>query len=130
MDVERSYSPWGDYTTTINVHGTPEDTLFRVNQVGSFLGLSDMREYIIAFDFEDEEVRVMTCDKYTSLDERTYFTELGLTRLLGMCRKPKAWAFQKWISDLVREIRLTEKARNISGGETASASREAAPQSR
>ena len=38
-----------------------------------------------------------------------YLTEIGLYRLLGMSRKPIARKFQKWVANVIKEIRLNNK---------------------
>jgi hypothetical protein len=38
-----------------------------------------------------------------------FLTEVGLYRLLGMSRKPIAKKFQKWVANVIKEIRLNNK---------------------
>ena len=86
--------------TTINIQGTPEEPLFQANQIGSLLGLVNIRETIKDFD-EDEKGAVSGADSTGRQQTILFLTELGLYRLLGMSRKPCARPFQKWVAKTV-----------------------------
>ena len=77
---------------SINIQGTLEDPLFQANQIGTLLGLVNIRETIKDFD-ADEKDAVSTTDSIGRHQTILYLTELGLYRLLGMSRKPFARPF-------------------------------------
>jgi anti-repressor protein len=105
MDIVRAFEATGaGLGFNINIQGTPEDPLFQANQIGTLLGMVNIRETLR--DFDDDETRVSSTDTNRSA---TFITELGLYRLLGMSRKPFARPFQKWVARVVKEIRLTGK---------------------
>ena len=107
MDIVKAFSD-AKGMCSINIQGTPEDPLFQANQIGSLLGLVNIRETIKDFD-EDEKDAVSTTDSMGRNQTILFLTELGLYRLLGMSRKPCARPFQKWVAKTVKEIRLTGK---------------------
>lgn len=103
MDIARVFTSLGRAGVTINIHGTAEDPLFQANQIGALLGMTNIRATIK--DFDDDEVSVNTV--YTNGRTVTCLTDLGLTRLLMTSRMPLARPFQKWVAQMVREIRLS-----------------------
>lgn len=89
----------------LNIQGTLEDPLFQANQIGKILDIKNINQNLTDFN-SDEKV---LCSTYTlgGIQETTFITELGLYKLLGRCRKPKAGEFQKWMANTIKEIRIT-----------------------
>jgi prophage antirepressor-like protein len=106
MDILRVFQLKSD-TFPINIKGTDENPLFHAKQIGTILGIVNIRETMRMFD-ADEKVVVST-DSLGGPQLTIFLTEIGLYRLLGMSRKPAARVFQKWVVRVVREIRLQGK---------------------
>ena len=106
MDILRAFKIL-DEEHPINIQGTIDDPLFQATQIGNLLGISKIRETIKQFD-DDEKVVRMT-DTLGGPQKTTFLTEMGLYRLLGMSRKPIAKTFQKWVCNIVRELRIKGK---------------------
>lgn len=87
----------------INIRGTPNKPLFQANQIAVLLGIAKIRNTIQDFD-EDEKV-ALTVGTLGGPQNVTFLTEMGLYRLLGMSRKPIARTFQKWVCNVLIEIR-------------------------
>ncbi|PNH01553.1 hypothetical protein TSOC_012551 [Tetrabaena socialis] len=85
----------------INIGGTEEEPLFQAIQIGTLLGITDIRHAIEDFD-DDEKVAY-------SKGGLCFLTELGLNRLLCESRAPVARPFQKWVAKVVKEIRVNGK---------------------
>lgn len=93
----------------INIIGTIENPLFQANQIGKLLGIKNIRSSIENFDEDEKKDDVDTMDAIGRKQNTTFLTENGLYRLLGMSRKEKARKFQKWIGNVIKEIRLKGK---------------------
>ena len=105
LDLVRAFKDAGlAHGVDINISGTPEEPLFQANQVGALLGITNIRDTIK--DFDDDEKGVGTTDTLGGRQAALFLTELGLYRLLGMSRKPLARPFQKWVAQVIKEIRL------------------------
>jgi len=110
MDIVRAFSDVGLGLcdgVAINIQGTAEDPLFQANQIGELLGISEIRSTMR--DFDEDEKGVHTAHSRGGSQTTLFLTELGLIRLLGMSRKPFARHFQKWVTQVIREIRLAGK---------------------
>lgn len=91
----------------INIQGTDDDPLFQANQIGRLLGLTNVHKTLSTFDSDE---KVLTLSSTLGGEQQTTFlTEIGLYRLLGMSRKPIAHTFQKWVYNVVKEIRKNGK---------------------
>jgi len=106
MDILKAFN-LDDKEVHINISGTQDDPLFQANQIGTLLGLTNIRATLRDFD-EDEKV-VNTIYTIRGNQETTFLTEIGLYKLLGMSRKPIAKVFQKWVIQVVKEIRQKGK---------------------
>lgn len=91
----------------INIQGTDEDPLFQANQIGELLDMCNIRATII--DFDNDEKVVKPVDTLGGKQKTTFLTEQGLYRLLGRSQKPIARTFQKWVCQVVKEIRRNGK---------------------
>jgi prophage antirepressor-like protein len=106
MDILKAFSIC-DSNHEVHIHGTVEDPLFQANEIGKLLGIVYIWNSIQNFD-NDEKGTYTVCTR-GGPQQVLCLTELGLYRLLGMSRKPIARKFQKWIANVVKEIRLNAK---------------------
>ena len=109
MDIVRAFTDRSvGREIPINIIGTADDPLFQASQVGKLLGLTNVHESIKDFD-DDEKYTAKSADAIGRLQTTMFLTELGLYRLVGASRKPCARHFQKWVAQVVKEIRMTGK---------------------
>jgi len=108
MDIVRAFECAGmAKDVQLNIQGTLEDPLFQANQIGKLLELANISDAIKDYG-EDEKHIVLNYNAIGS--QRTLFlTEFGLYRLLFASRKPIARPFQKWVVQVIKEIRITGK---------------------
>lgn len=101
MDIIKAFND-NHMHTPITILGTPNDPLFRASDIGVVLGLSNINATISNFD--DTE-RTSTSMKTQGGEQTVMFlTELGLYRILFVCRKPIAIIFKKWVCEVIKEI--------------------------
>lgn len=104
MDIVKAFTT-NTETISINIQGTIENPLFQANQIGQLLGIKNILSTIKNFD--EDETTIDTIYSQTGNKQRVFLTEFGLYKLLGMSRKPFAKEFNKWVYNVIREIRLT-----------------------
>ena len=119
MDILKIFNLY-DKDFHINIIGTVEEPLFQANQIGKLLDIKNIRSTIKDFDCDEKIDDVDTMDAINRKQKTTFLTENGLYRLLGMSRKEEARKFQKWVCNIIKEIRITGKyeldARNETEG--------------
>ena len=103
MDLIKAFT-YIDTDHTVNIKGTSIDPLFQANQIGALIDIKNIHTTIR--DFDSDEKILHTTDTLGGQQETTFLTELGLYRLLGMSRKPIARKFQKWVANVIKEIRI------------------------
>ena len=103
MDIVKAFNS-NNLHTEIVIKGTFENPLFRANDIGTVLEMTNIRATIQHFD-ESEKV-VNTIDTLGGSQQVSFLTELGLYRVLCKSRKPIAVKFQKWACEIVKELRL------------------------
>ena len=103
MDILKAFSLLNE-EHHINIQGTLEDPLFQANQIGKMLGIINVHEAIK--DFDTEEKGIFLTETRGGKQNVFFLTEKGLYRLLGRSRKPIAHKFQKWMIDVLKEIRI------------------------
>jgi prophage antirepressor-like protein len=106
MDLVKAFSH-EQLDAQINIQGTHEDPLFQANQIGELLGFQNIHESLKDFNEEEKVTRVIAT--LGGKQKASFLTELGLYRLIGRSRKPLAVAFQRWVSKVLKEIRLKGK---------------------
>ena len=106
MDIVKAFIS-NEETSNINIIGTYDEPLFQANQVAKILGIKNISDSISHFD-SDEKV-IDNTDTSGGSQKVLFLTEIGLYRLLGMSRKPIARKFQKWVANVIKEIRLNNK---------------------
>jgi len=104
MDIVKALV-FNEEINNINIIGTYEEPLFQANQVAKILEIKNINSIIKFFD-NDEKIIKSTNE---SSEEILFLTIIGLYRLVGMSRKPIAKKFQKWIANVIKEIRLNSK---------------------
>lgn len=103
MDILKAFSLL-ETEYPINIQGTPEEPLFQANQIGKLLEISNIRENLR--DFDSDEKHVILTDTPGGAQNVTFLTEIGLYKILGRSRKPIAHTFQKWMINVLKEIRV------------------------
>jgi prophage antirepressor-like protein len=104
MDILKAFS-LTDGEIHINIKGTYENPLFKANDIGKILGIKKIKDNIA--DFNDDEKEAITIGSLGGPQKTIFLTELGLYKIIGRSRKPIAQTFQKWIINIVKEIRIT-----------------------
>jgi prophage antirepressor-like protein len=92
----------------INIYGTYEEPLFKAKDIGDLLGIKDIRTTLREFD-EDEWHTMPLIDSLGRNQETNMLKEQGLYKILMISRKPIAKQFQKWVFNVIKEIRLKGK---------------------
>ena len=91
----------------IEIYSTYENLLFKANIIGDLLGIEDITSSIK--DFDEDEVHIMhLTDSLGRTQETKMLTEQGLYKILMISCKPIAKQFQKWVYNVIKEIRLKE----------------------
>lgn len=103
MDIVKAFNS-NNLHTEIVIKGTIDDPLFRANDIGTVLEITNIRTTIQHFD-ESEKVLIII-DTPGGLQQVSFLTEVGLYRVLYKSRKPIAVKFQKWVCEIVKELRL------------------------
>jgi len=103
MEVVKAFNS-NNLHTEIVIKGTFENPLFRANDVGTVLEMTNIRATIQHFD--DTEKVLININTQGGVQQVSFLTELGLYRVLCKSRKPIAIKFQKWVCEIVKELRL------------------------
>jgi prophage antirepressor-like protein len=103
MEVVKAFNS-NNLHTEIVIKGTFENPLFRANDIGTVLEMTNIKATIQHFD-ESEKV-LISIDTPGGLQQVSFLTEVGLYRVLNKSRKPIAVKFQKWVCEIVKELRL------------------------
>jgi prophage antirepressor-like protein len=103
MEVIKAFNS-NNLHTEIIIKGTIDEPLFRANDVGTVLEMTNIRSTIQTFD--DSEKVVVTIDTPGGLQQVSFLTEKGLYKVLFKSRKPIAEKFQNWVCEVIKEIRL------------------------
>lgn len=89
----------------IEIYGTYETPLFKANDIGELLEIKKIRTTLTKFDKDEAHIMSLT-DSLGRLQETNMLTEQGLYKILMISRKPIAKDFQKWVFNIIKEIRL------------------------
>jgi len=103
MEVVKAFNN-NSLHTEIVIKGTCDEPLFRANDIGEILEMSNIRAHIQHFN-ESEKV-VNSIDTLGGSQQVTFLTEKGLYKVLFKSRKPIAERFQNWVCEVIKEIRL------------------------
>jgi len=88
----------------ISIKGTYENPLFRANDIGEILGITQIRNCIQNFD-ETEKVSHIF-ETSGGPQNVSFLTEKGLYKVLFRSRSPIAEIFQNWVCEVIKEIRI------------------------
>lgn len=104
MDILKAFSLY-DKEYPINIQGTVENPLFQANQIGRLLDMTNINKVLASYS---DDLKVLT-GSYSlgGMQKTAFLTESGLYRLLARSTKPIANTFQKWMVQVLKEIRLT-----------------------
>ena len=103
MDIIKAFSN-NEQEYHITIKGTEKHPLFRANDIGEVLGIKNIRSAIQYF--EKTEKVVVSADTFGGNQMVSFLTTLGLYKLLTMSKKPIAKIFQKWMFNVIEEIRI------------------------
>jgi len=91
----------------VNIKGDPENPLFQANQIAQILDIKNIHTSMVDFDeFEKVTIKTITNGGYQNV---IFLTEYGLYKLIGRSKKKEAKIFQRWVIDVIKELRLTGK---------------------
>jgi len=91
----------------IQVYGTYEEPLFKAKDIGELLGIKDVLSTVK--DFDNDEKGVGYYPTPGGRQQMMMLKEQGLYKILMISRKPIAKQFQKWVFNIIKEIRLKGK---------------------
>lgn len=103
MEVVRAFND-NKVGTQITILGTPTEPLFRLNDIGAVLELSNIHATIK--DFDESQKVLNTIETLGGKQQVAFLTEFGLYEVLFRSRKPIAKKFKKWVCEVIKEIRL------------------------
>lgn len=103
MDILKTFKLY-DKDFPVNVIGSVEDPLFQANHIGALLGIKQVSSSISNYD------NTMKTTKFINTQggrqKVIFLTEFGLYNLIFKSRKPAACEVQKWILNIIKQIRL------------------------
>ena len=103
MDILKSFKLINkDYI--INIEGTINEPLFQANQIANILDIKNIHDNIK--DYDEDEKTIIPIKTKGGLQKIVYLTENGLYRLINRSNKPSARPFQKWVSSVIKELRI------------------------
>jgi prophage antirepressor-like protein len=91
----------------ITIYGTYEEPLFKAKDIGDLLGIKDVLSTVK--DFDNDEKGVGYYPTPGGIQQMVMLKEQGLYKVLMISRKPIAKQFQKWVFNIIKEIRLKGK---------------------
>ena len=97
----------------VPIYGTHEDPLFKAKDIGDMLNLSNIR--VTIKDFNEKQKVVSKAYTAGGLQDTLMLTERGLYKVLMTSRSKLAEQFQDWVSDVIKEIRLTGQYNQVQG---------------
>lgn len=103
MELVKAFND-NELTHLIKIKGTHEEPLFRLSDIGIILDLVNPRQSVKDFD---ETEKILISDTTDGGQQNViYITEDGLYQLLFISRKPIVKKFKKWVSSIIKEVRL------------------------
>ena len=91
----------------IQVYGTYDEPLFKAKDIGDLLDIKDVLSTVK--DFDNDEKGVGYYPTPGGIQQMVMLKEQGLYKILMISRKPIAKQFQKWVFNIIKEIRLKGK---------------------
>jgi prophage antirepressor-like protein len=108
MSIEQNLIIQQFNNLNIEIYGTYEEPLFKAKDIGNLLGIKNITSTLRDFD-KDEVHSMYLIDSIGRKQETNMLTEQGLIKLLMISRKEIAKQFQKWVFDIIKQIRLNGK---------------------
>lgn len=105
MDILKSFCLL-DKEYKINIIGTLDEPLFQANHIANILEMKRINDSIS--DFDDTEKILKLTNTPGGVQKSFFLTEIGLYKLILRSRKPIAKTFQKWVCNIIKELRLNE----------------------
>lgn len=91
----------------ITIYGTLDKPLFKANEIGELLGISNIHMSIK--DFTTKQKVLSSTDTLGGKQKTIMLTEQGLFKVILCSRKPIAVKFQDWVCEVIEEIRKTRE---------------------
>ena len=102
MDILKAFS-LNNQEYPVNIQGTVDDPLFQANQIGRLLDMKNINKVLADFDRDEKVLRETSTQG--GVQNVSFLTEKGLIRILSRSNKPIARTFQKWMTDVIKELR-------------------------
>lgn len=104
MDIIQSFQQ-NNTEYNITIRGTLEAPLFRATDIAEILGIVSIRSTVA--DFPDDDKCHLSLDTPGGKQNVLFLTEPGVYHILYVSRKPIAAEFRRWVSNVLKTIRLT-----------------------
>lgn len=88
----------------IEIYGTYEEPLFKAKDIGDLLGIKNILSTVK--DFDEDEKGVGYYPTPGGKQQMVMLKEQGLYKILMISRKLIAKSFQKWVFNIIKEIRI------------------------
>ena len=115
MDILKIFNLY-DKDFHINIIGTVEEPLFQANQIAKLLDIKNINKSIC--DYDSSEKVITSGYTLGGKQKLCFLTEIGLYKLLFRSNKKEATLFQKWICNVIKELRIKGKYELDSNDET------------
>lgn len=91
----------------VKIIGSSDDPLFKADDIGNIFDIKNIRSSLKHFEMDEKVYKIEETNggKQTT----TFLTEIGLYRFITMSRKPFAKKFQRWMFEVIKEIRINGK---------------------
>ena len=103
MDILRAFQ-LVDKNYNINIKGTIENPLFQAKQIADILDIKSFHSSLR--DFDDDEKIIESTFTNGGNQNTIFLTEIGLYKLVSRSKKPIAKTFQKWMINVLKDIRI------------------------
>lgn len=103
MELVKAFTS-NSLNANILIKGTMKDPLFKANDIGNILEITNIKQNLK--DLEDDEKTTIDIPTPGGIQSVNFLTETGLYKILFKSRKPIAQKFQKWVCEVIKEIRL------------------------
>jgi prophage antirepressor-like protein len=108
MDILKIFNLY-DKEFPVNIIGSVEEPLFQANQIAKLLGIKNIHESIKTFDNYEKIGDIIAADSTNRKQKTTFLTEIGLYKLIFRSNKQEATLFQKWVCNIIKELRIKGK---------------------
>jgi prophage antirepressor-like protein len=105
MDIIKIFTH-NDTNYEINIKGDTNKLLFRASHIGNILQLTNINAATKTFD--ETEKKYIQTQTSGGIQQVSFLTEDGLYALLFKSSNPIAKIVKKWISEIIKELRLSD----------------------